>query len=132
MKAKVRWTLIMVLMLFASFSLFAQKPVDLVGTWVGMATLEGETEHNELTLVLELEEGELSGHLSAQLGEVDEVPLVDITLEEDVFSFSLSVETPNGVFTLNFKMNVSGDYMEGELEFPELGSTGTWEATRQK
>lgn len=132
MKVKVRWTLIMALMLFASFGLSAQKPADLVGTWVGMATLEGETEPNELTLVLELEEGELSGHLSAQIGGIDKVPIVDITLEKDVFSFSLSVETPNGVFMLNFKMNVSGDNMEGELEIPELGATGTWEATRQK
>jgi len=29
-------------------------------------------------------------------------------------------------------MKVDGDSMKGELEIPEMGMNGTWEATRQK
>ena len=133
MKTKTRLALILALALCAAFNLMAQKPVDMVGTWVGMATLEGEPEPNELTLVLELSEGNLSGHMSDQYGAMSETPISEITLEEGMFSFSVAAVAGGGQeFTLSFKMNVDGDSMEGELEIPDMGMKGTWEATKQK
>ena len=40
------------MMFLLGICLFAQKPADLVGTWVGEANLEG-MDPNELTLVLD-------------------------------------------------------------------------------
>ncbi|MDH5384295.1 MAG: hypothetical protein OEY18_06260, partial [Candidatus Aminicenantes bacterium] len=64
MKTNAKLTLLLAMVMFSTISLSAQKPEDLVGTWVGTATLEGEPEPNELTLVLELQEGELAGKMS--------------------------------------------------------------------
>ncbi len=132
MKIKIRLALILALGLCVSIGLMAQKPADLVGTWVGMATLEGEPDPNELTLVLELQDGKLIGKMTDQYGSMSETPAEEIYLEENVLSFSVQAYVPSGTFKVEFKMTVSGDSMEGELTVAELGATGKWEATKQK
>jgi len=132
MKTNAKLTLLLAMVMFSTISLSAQKPEDLVGTWVGTATLEGEPEPNELTLVLELQEGELAGKMSDQFGSMNETPAEEISLEEGVLSFSIQVDVPSGTFKVEFKMTVSGDSMEGELTVAEMGMTGKWEATKQK
>ena len=47
--------------IWISLVLAARQPADLVGTWLGEATLEGMEEPNTLTLVLELKKGKLAG-----------------------------------------------------------------------
>ena len=42
MKTSAKLTLLFVMTMFLTINLSAQKPEDLVGTWVGSATLEGE------------------------------------------------------------------------------------------
>jgi hypothetical protein len=114
-------------------NLAAQKPEAMVGTWVGLATLEGMAESNEFVLVLELKEGNLVGHLTDQYGTMNESPIDEITLEGGVFSFSVKGMGPGGQeITLILKMNVDGDSMEGTLEIADMGMNGTWEATKQK
>jgi len=133
MKIKKRLALILALGLCVSVSLMAQKPADLVGTWVGMATLEGMAEPNELTLFLDLKEERLKGYMTDQLGSMSEAPISEIKLEEGVFSFSVLAMGPDGQeVTLFFKMDVDGDSMNGELEIPDLGMNGAWEATKQE
>jgi hypothetical protein len=132
MKINAKLTLLLALVMFATISLSAQKPADLVGTWVGTATLEGEPNPNELTLVLDLQDGELAGKMSDQFGSMNETPAEEISLEQGVLSFSIQVEVPSGTFKVEFKMTVSGDSMEGELTIPDMGLTGKWEATKQK
>ncbi|MBN1271883.1 MAG: hypothetical protein JXB26_06385 [Candidatus Aminicenantes bacterium] len=123
---------ILALMVFICLSLSAQKAEDMVGTWIGTATLEGEADPNDLTLVLALEDGVLTGHMTDQYGTMNETAIEEARLEEGVFTFSLNLETPQGQFLLKFTMNVSGDTMEGKLEVPDMGLGGTWEATKQK
>jgi hypothetical protein len=132
MKINVQLTLLFAMVMIATISLSAQKPEDLVGTWVGTATLEGEPEPNELNLVLELQDGKLVGNMTDQYGSMNETPAEEISLEEGVLSFSIQVEVPSGTFKVEFKMTVSGDSMEGELTIPDMGLTGKWLATRQK
>jgi hypothetical protein len=133
MKTKIRLALILALGLCASVNLLAQKPSDMVGTWVGNAMLEGMAEPNEFTLVLELKEEELSGHMTDQYGSMSEAPISDIKLGDGVFSFSVLAIGPGGEeLKLMLEMNVDGDSMEGTLEIPDMGMTGTWEATKQK
>ena len=132
MKLKARLIVMMALMVFTSISLSAQKPADLVGTWIGTATLEGEAEPNDLTLVLELKDGKLAGHMSDQFGAFNQNPAEEITLEDATFIFTVKAESPQGQLTIKFTMKVEKDSMEGELEVAEMGAMGTWEATKQK
>lgn len=133
MKTKKRFGLLLALGLFAALNLTAQKPADMVGTWMGPATLEGMAESNDFTLVLELKEGKLAGHMTDQFGTMSETPIEEIKLEEGVFSFSVKGIGPGGQeITLILKMNVDGDSMEGTLEIADMGMNGAWEAKKQK
>jgi hypothetical protein len=132
MNKTMKLALLAVLMVFAGLSILAQKPADLVGTWIGIATLEGEVEPNELTLVLALEDGKLTGHMTDQYGAFNENPIEDVSLEEGSFNFTIMAESPQGTLTIKFIMAVEGNSMEGTLEVEEMGATGTWEATKQK
>lgn len=132
MKRSLKLTSLAVLMVFAGLSIMAQKPADMVGSWTGLATLEGESEPNELTLVLKLEDGKLTGHISDQYGAFNENPIEEVALEKDSFNFTVKAEAPQGTMTIKFTMTVEGESMEGTLEIEEMGAAGTWEATKQK
>ena len=133
MKMKTKLAFILALGFLLSVSLMAQKPADLEGTWVGSATLEGMGDPNELTLVLELKEGNLAGHMSDQFETMVESPISEVELGEGAFKFSTYAMGPGGGnITLIFKMNVDGDSMSGILEVPDMGVNGEWEAKKQK
>ena len=120
------------MILWVSMILAAQQPADLAGTWSGEATLEGMDEPNTLTLVLEMKDGKLAGHMTDQYGAID-ADIKDVVLEPGVFNFSAPVNLPSGgQGIINFKMKVSGDSMKGEIEIPEMSAKGTWGATKQK
>jgi hypothetical protein len=132
MKLNTKLALILSLGLCVAINLMAQKPSDMVGTWAGMATLEGMDAPNEFTLVLEMEGENLKGHLTDQYGTLNEAPLEEIKLEDGNFSFSVKGTAPDGQeFTMVLDMDVEGDSMKGTLEIPGFGS-GEWEATKQK
>ena len=109
----------------------AQGKVNLVGTWVGVATLEGQPD-NELTLVMVEKEGVLSGTITGEYGTLVDTPLENIKLEKDVFSFDVIVAAGSAEIKAVFKMTVAGDKMTGEFEIPDMAMTGTWEAAKQK
>ncbi len=71
--------------------------------------------------------------MTDQYGTMNQAPISEITLDQGTLSFSVSVAGPGGAqFNLKFKMKVSGDAMKGELEVPEMGAKGTWEAAKKK
>jgi hypothetical protein len=122
-----------VVLCLAGLALYGQKPADLVGTWSGAATLVGVDAPNELTLVLELKEGKLAGTMKDQFQTIGQFAITDVTFEKGVLSFSSPVAGPGGQqATIKFKMIVSGDTMKGEMEIPEMGMTGAWDATKKK
>jgi len=129
---KTKWIFVIALMVLTSFSLSAQKPADLVGTWEGEGTIEGNPDTNVLTLVLKLEDGKLVGHMSDQYGTMVETPIDEVNLEEGTFSFTVYAGMGSEQFLMNLSMKVDGDSMEGKLEIPDMGMSGTWEATKQK
>jgi hypothetical protein len=133
MKRMTRLALFLALAMGVSFNLMAQKSADLVGTWVGLATLEGIDNPNEFTLVLEMKDGSLAGHMTDQHGTMNQAPIFEVNLEEGVFSFSVVASGPLGEkLTVVFKMNVKKDSMKGTLEIPDMEANGAWEATKQK
>jgi len=133
MNLKGRIAFILALGMCISLSLMAQKSADLVGTWVGPATLEGMGDPNELTLVLKLEEGKLTGHMSDQFETMLESPISEVEVGEGVFKFSTYAMGPGGEnLTLIFKMKIDGDSTSGILEVPDMGINGEWEARKQE
>lgn len=133
MKISARSALILALGLCLAGSLLAQKPAEMVGTWVGMATLEGMGDPNQLTLVVELKEGKLQGHMTDEYGTMSQSPFTEPKLAEGVFNFSVTGSGPGGQeMTLAFKMTVDGDSMKGTFDIPDMGMAGTWESSKQK
>lgn len=133
MRLRTKFFLILSLGLCLSINLAAQKPADMVGTWAGMATLEGVEGPDEFTLVLAMEGGALTGHLTDQYDTMNEAPIEEIKLEDGKFSFSVKGTAPGGqAFTMFIKMDIEGDSMKGTLEVPDFGMNGAWEATKQK
>ena len=84
-----------------------------------------------MTLVVELKDGKLAGNMTGSYGTINEAPMVDITLEKDSFVFSVEAEGPQGSVMIKFTMKVAGDTMTGQLEIPDMGLGGTWEAAKQ-
>jgi hypothetical protein len=129
MKAQKKVALMLALMLLAGFSLSAQSLKDMVGTWTGSGTMEGQTESNELTLVLALEDGKLVGNMTDSEGSINDAPVSEAGLEDGVFTFTVNMESMG--MTIKFTMKVTGNTMKGEFEVPEMGMKGTWEAAKQ-
>ena len=93
-----------------------------------------EVDPNELTLVMELAEGKLKGHITGQYGTLTESPLTDIALEGSVFSFQVMAAGPGGgelAVTFKMEVDIKNGSMKGTLEIPDMGMTGTWEASKQ-
>lgn len=133
MNLEKRLALIIGLGLCVSLGLIAQKPADMVGTWIGGATLGGMGDSNELTLVLELKDGELTGHMSDQFETMVESAISEVELGQGMFNFSTYAMGPSGQnVTLIFKMKVEGGSMNGTLEVPDMEANGEWEAIKQK
>lgn len=118
---------------WVSMILAAQQPADLVGTWSGEAMLKDVDEPpNTLTLALDIKEGKLSGHMTDEYESVDS-DISNIVLEQGALYFSVPVLLGQGdQGTILFKMKVSGNAMQGEIEIPEMNVKGTWQATKQK
>jgi hypothetical protein len=133
MKMRVKLGLIVALGLCITMSYAAQISADMVGTWSGLATLEGMDDANELVLVLTMEEGSLTGHMTDEYGTMTESAISEVKLEKSLFNFSVKGYGPDGAeITLVFKMEVDGDSMTGTLEIPDMGMTGNWESSKQK
>jgi len=118
------------LILLISIPVISQEKVNLTGTWVGTATLEGASEPNELTLVLVKKEGKLTGTMTGEYGIINKTPLINIILETNILTFDLDISSPGGDATLKFKMTVKDDLMSGSMDIPDMGMNGTWEAKR--
>ena len=133
MKIRSKLVLLVAFGICVSMGFAAQKSADMVGTWSGLATLEGMDDANELVLVLTLEDGALKGNMTDEYGTMAESAISEAKLEEGVFSFSVKGYGPDSTeITLVFKLEMDGDSMTGTLEIPDMGMSGTWEAEKQK
>ena len=128
---KIKATLIIFLGMSLCLISLAQKPADMVGTWTGTATLEGEDEPNDLVLVLELKDGALTGRMNDEFGTLVDTPITDVKLDQGIFKFSVAVNAGGTAMTVAFEMKVEGGSMKGTFEIPDMGQTGAWEAAKQ-
>lgn len=129
-----RYYAIPIIILFlgaAASSGTAQEKVNLVGTWVGPASMEGQPD-NELTLVMVEKDGKLAGTITGEYETLVDTPLENILVEKGVFSFDIMISAGGDEIKAVFKMKVAGDAMEGEFEIPDMGGGGTWKAEKTK
>jgi hypothetical protein len=71
--------------------------------------------------------------MNDQFGTINQFPISDVTLEKSVLTFTTPVLGQGGQqTTIKYKMTISGETMKGEIQIPDMGLTGAWEAVRKK
>ena len=113
----------------AALTGFAQKTVDLSGTWVGKTEVPG-VGMIDVTLVLEKTEKCWRGTIASDNQAVinGNLEVMDVTVEGENFSFVFPLA--DGALVL-MKLVVAGDKMTGNWEHPS-GSTGAMEFVKKK
>lgn len=96
---------------------------DIVGTWSMTIDAEGQT--FEPTMVVTKEDGKFAiEYLTDEFGDHD---AVDVNLDGNKLAFVIAVESPEGGIKLTVKAKVTGDELDGEVEYEVGDITGTAE-----
>jgi hypothetical protein len=115
------------LTLLAAFAIVARAaddaPANVAGTWQFSADSSEGTFN--ATLTIEQDGGTLKGTQKSDFGDV---PITG-TIKGNAIQFSVTVNSPNGSFTVVHDGTVSGDTMKGTFKMND--SSGSWSATRQ-
>jgi hypothetical protein len=99
--------------------------MNLVGTWnVEVSTPFGK---HPATLVFEGTGGALNGHISSRLGDA---PLGDLTVNDEGFNATVSLEFQGKPYDANINGRVNGDSIDGVIKVklaiaPPIKYTGT-------
>ncbi len=109
----------------------SQEKIDLTGTWKGSTYIEEADLELVFTLVIKYDNGKITGHFTDDMGYIDS-PISDQKLENNIFTFKVVAQIPDGEITLSFRMTVTGDEMKGEWEGVDYPAFGTWNAKREK
>jgi len=127
---KIKLTLIFAAsVLLLSGVLLGQGKVDLTGTWEGETYVEGGP-ILVLTLVLEHKDNTITGNLNDDAGYIDS-EISEAKLENDIFTFKVVAQAPEGEVVLDFKVTVAGDSLEGEWQAEDGSYSGSWSAARK-
>jgi hypothetical protein len=117
----------LVLTLAFGFALRAQdQPANVAGTWQFSADSSQGT--FTATLTIQQDGGTLKGTQHSDFGDV---PLTG-TIKGNTIQFSVTVNGPDGSFTVVHDGTVTGDSMKGTFKMGgDTGNSGSWTATRQ-
>jgi hypothetical protein len=116
--------LLLALMLLAVTSgLLIAQQIDLSGTWVGETEVPDAIEPDQLTLVLNKENGEYTGKITDSMGMLDNTDCEDIEFQDGKLTFNIEVNTGEEYAQVYLNLTVEGDTMSGYWE-DEEGSTG--------
>ncbi len=121
MKKSTSTFALIIFTLFCGIS-FCQD-IDINGTWVGETEVPDQGT-DEITLVLEKEEGEYIGTISDSLGMLDETECEDIEFKDSNLSFNFSIYDGYSTMKVYITLTVEGDTQTGYWE-TEDGSTGS-------
>jgi hypothetical protein len=118
---------VVALALLAAFGAIARAaddaPANVAGTWQFSADSAQGTFN--ATLTIEQDGGTLKGTQKSDFGEI---PITG-TIKGNAIQFTVTVNSPNGSFTVVHDGTVSGDTMKGTFKMND--SSGSWSATRQ-
>jgi hypothetical protein len=102
--------------------LAAEEPAKVAGSWE--LTFEGPRGTRAQTLVIQQDGSKIKGTLTGQRGEA---PL-EGSVDGNKISFTVTRETPNGTFTIEYNGTVEGDSMKGTMHSQMFD--GQWSAKR--
>jgi hypothetical protein len=110
---------------------------DPSGTWKWTQQGRGGSAPRESTLTLAMEDGKLTGTLSApgRDGATTTLDIKNATLKGDLLSFVLELEFNGNNYVIKFSGKLAGDTITGESEFPGRDGQSTkreWIAKRGK
>ncbi|RMF37023.1 MAG: hypothetical protein D6753_18365 [Planctomycetota bacterium] len=98
----------------------ATRPVDVAGKW--NVRVEAPDKVYEAVLDITAKKGKLSGtYVSEEAGQFE---LEDLKLEDNILSFSLSMDVEGNPLALQFKGKPRGNKMDGTVTYTYQGETG--------
>jgi hypothetical protein len=98
-------------------------PANVAGTWQFSADSPQGT--FTATLTIEQDGGTIKGTQKSDFGDA---PITG-TVKGNAIQFSVTVNSPNGAFTVTHDGTVTGDTMKGTFKIND--NSGSWSATRQ-
>jgi hypothetical protein len=111
-----------VLLALGGSVLAAEEPAKVAGSWE--LTFEGPRGTRTQTLTIQQDGSKIKGTLTGQRGES---PL-EGSVDGNKISFTVTRETPNGTFTIEYNGTVEGDSMKGTMHNQMFD--GQWSAKR--
>jgi hypothetical protein len=106
--------LITYLVVFLPVISFGQE-VDLTGTWIGSTEVPDQGT-DEMTLVIQKEEGEYAATISDTLGMLQDTECEDFEFKDGTLSFTLTIFDGYESMTVWISLDVDGDNMSGYWE----------------
>ena len=123
MKKMTSFMALILLVLAAVSGLSLAQGVDLSGTWVGETEVPDAIEPDELTLVMNKENGEYTGKITDSMGMLDNTECEDIVFTDGKLTFNIEVNTGEAYMRVYLTLTVDGNTMTGYWE-SEDGGTG--------
>jgi hypothetical protein len=109
-------------------SLVYSYQADISGTWIGETEIP-EQGTDEMTLVIEKEDGDYTATISDSFGMLMDTECEDLEYTTDTLSFNIAIFNGSSDMIVYITLKVEGDSMTGHWE-TEDGSTG--EITMEK
>jgi len=91
------------------------KPVNIAGEWE--MTMPGPQGEMTQTVTFVQDNAKINVTMVSPMGEAKG----EGTVEGNDVKWSITINTPNGDFTIGFKAKVEGDKMTGEMDLGEMG-----------
>ena len=90
---------------------------EILGTWTGPAYAEGDEEPVSVTVVLEMVEGALSGHVTVPEQMMNRVPSRNLIYEDGTLSCSVQMVDESGyAVQLDIRLTLKDDVFEGTFD----------------
>ena len=103
---------------------------NLSGTWEGPTYVEGPGIELVLTLELKHEDGKFSGIMNDDLGYIDS-EITEASFKENVLTFTVNVQPPEGDVPMIFKLKFENDTLEGNWSAGDGLYEGNWKAEKK-
>ncbi len=109
--------------LILSYGISFCQEVDLSGTWEGTTEVPDAPEPDQITLVLEIIDGEYSGTFTDSLGFAEDAELKDTEFKDNTLTFSFTIFNGFEYQMIYTTLTVEGNKMSGNWESDD-GSSG--------
>lgn len=92
------------------------EEADLSGKWVGTTEIPDAPETDEVTLILEKENGQYSGTVSDSLGMVTDAVIEEVEFKDNTLTFNFTTFDGYEYLKVYITLKVEGDTMTGYWE----------------